>query len=115
MARYQPMPEPRAHEERASEDGAVHGYQRQEDAERGIKRGKELLHDHLDHLGEGGDDGDEQDEAEEAQVDACELVAEPGQRAGLEDELVEEIVQGKRDEQHGDHGDAEAVGRLHIL
>ena len=74
-----------------------------------------FLHDHLDELHEGGDHRDEDDETQEAQVHFGELGTEPGQCAGLEDEAVERPVDGERAEQHEDHGEAQAVGRLHVL
>ena len=103
------------HEERAAQDGAVDGDQGQEDAQGGVEGGEEFLHHHLHHLHDGRDDRDEEDKAQETQVHLGELGAEPAQRAGLEDELVEEVVERKRAEEHEDHSEAQAVGRLHVL
>ena len=69
------------HEQRAAEDRAVDGDQRQEDAERRVERRGEAVERHLDDLHGGGDGADEAGEAEEAEVDVRQRRADPGQRA----------------------------------
>ena len=67
------------HEQRAAEDGAVHGDQRQEDAERVVELREEPIERHLENLHQRRDDADVADQSEEAQVDVRQ--AGPGQRA----------------------------------
>ena len=103
------------HEERARHDGAVHGDERQEDAQRVVERGAELLHHHLHHLHDGRDDGDEHDEAQEAEVHLGQRGRYPCQRSGCEEEFVEQIVDRHGDEQHEGDRYAEARRGLHRL
>ncbi len=103
------------HEERARHDGAVHGDERQEDAQRVVECGAELLHHHLDHLHDGGDDGDEHDEAQEAEVHLGQRGRDPRQCAWGEEEFVEQVVDGHGDEQHEGDRYAEARRGLHRL
>ena len=98
------------HEERATEDGAVHGDERQEDAKRSVQCGGEFLDNHFHELDHGRDDRDEHDEAEEAQVDIGVIGVEPRERPFLEHVVLEEVVDGHGDAQHEDHREAEAVG-----
>ena len=106
---------PLLHEERASEDRTVNGDQRQEDTQRRVEVGHELFDYHLDELGECCHHGDEDDQGEEAEVHVCELRAEPGECAGRQHILVEQIVDGQGEHQHENYGEAEAVGCLDIL
>ena len=101
------------HEERAAHDGAVHGDQRQEDAQLAVKRRRELLDGHLHQLHESGDGGDEDDKRQEVQVH----IGQPGPRKGtcLEYEFIQEVVQRHGHHHHERNGGAEAEGRLHAL
>ena len=56
------------HEQRAAENGAIHGDQRQVDAQRLIQRGQVPLEGHLQNLDHGGDHADKTDQREKAQV-----------------------------------------------
>ena len=103
------------HEQRSTEDGAVHRNEGQEDAQRTVQRGGEFLDDHLDQLHHGCDDRNEHDEAQEAEVYSGVLRAEPGKRAFFEDKVLEEVVDGDRDAQNENHRESKANGRLHCL
>ena len=103
------------HEQGTAQDGAVHGDQRQEDTQGRIELRRELLDDHFHDLHDGRDDRDEDDEAEEAEVHVGEGGAEPLERAGLEHEGVQQVVDRKRDQEHGDDRDAQTRSRLDIL
>ena len=97
------------HEERGTHDGAVDGDEGQEDAQRVVERGAELLDDHLHQLHDAGDDGNEQDEREKREVNA-------GHEAvGAENLGLQQVVDGERDELDKGDGDAEAKGRLDVL
>ena len=67
------------HEQRRTQDGAVHRDQRQEDAEVLVEGHRVAFDDHLDELDERGDDDDEEDEAEEFEFERHEhiVVSEP--------------------------------------
>jgi len=103
------------HKERAGHDGAVDGDERQEDAQRVVERGAELLHHHFHYLHDGGDNGDEHDQAQEAQVHLGQRGRDPRQRSRCQEVLVEQVVDGHGDEQHKRDRYAEARRGLHRL
>ena len=73
------------------------------------------FHKHLDQLHEGGDNGDEEDETQKTEVHVCETPAQPAQRTALEDELVQQVVDRQRAEQHEDDREAQAIGRFYVF
>ena len=97
------------HEQGTAQNGAVHGNQRQEDTQRGIEFGRELLHHHFHNLHNSGDDGNEDDEAEEAQVHPFD------EGIGCEHVGIEEIVDRKRNQEHEDDCEAQAGSGLHVF
>ena len=103
------------HEERAAEDGAVHGYQRQEDAQRHVQRGQIPLEDHLQQLHDARDHCDEDDQRQEREVRAGKARAQPRQRPFAEQVFVDQVVDGHGDGQHKADGQSQPEGGLHVL
>ena len=97
------------YKETRAHDGAVHGDEGQEDAERGIERGGEAFHNHFNQLHHTGNDGDEENEREERQIYAFD------DAVWTEHFGLQQIVHGHGDEQHEGYGNAEAEGCLHVL
>ena len=95
------------HEETGTHDGAVHGNQREENAQRSIERGRETLHNHFHQLHDAGDDGNEDDERKEGKVHAHFRV--------LKDLGLKQIVGGNGDDQNEDDCHAETEGSLDVL
>ena len=107
IARNQPIPE------RASEDGAVHCDQREEDTQLRVQGRGEFLHHHFHYLGDGRHDCDEHDETEEAQVH----IRKPGpcEGTGLQYEFIQQVVDRQCDQQHSDNSYSQTGSCLHIL
>ena len=101
------------HEERAPQDRAVHGDQRDEDAQGAVEAWGEAIDGHLHDLHDRRDRADEDEEGQEGEVD---LVApgQPGERALLQDVRVQVLVERTGDGQHEDDGHAHAERRLDL-
>ena len=104
---------PFLHEEGASEDGAVHCDQREEDTQLRVQGRGEFLHHHFHYLGDGRHDCDEHDETEEAQVH----IRKPGpcEGTGLQYEFIQQVVDRQCDQQHSDNSYSQTGSCLHIL
>jgi hypothetical protein len=101
------------HEQRAAEDRAVDGDERQEDAERVVQRRHVAIEEHLEDLHDRRHGADVGDQSQEAQVHAAEAC--PLERAALQQVVVDQVVGGHGDGLHHDHRDAEAERGLHLL
>src|SRR3989344_5651810 len=101
------------HEQRATHDGAVHGDQRQEHAQRVVQAGYVLIERHLENLHDGRDHTDVAQQTQEAQVHFRQ--AGPGQRTALEQVGVDQVVGRYGDGLHHDDRDTQTDGGFHLL
>jgi len=101
------------HEQRAAEDGAVHGQQRQIDTQALLQRRRVAIEHHVEDLHRSCNHADERDEAHEGQIEFRQTG--PAERARSEQQLIDGIVQRHGQRLHGDDGYAEPDGRLHPL
>ena len=77
------------HEERSTEDGAVHSDQGEENTQAVVQRGKEPVQQHFHQLHRGSNHRDETEEVEEVEVHALDDRAVLQQQ--VEDDVVKEI------------------------
>ena len=92
---------PFLHEERATEDGAVHGDERKEDSKLRIQGRCEFLHYHFHNLCYCGNHCDEHYETEKTEVDIRK--SEPCKRPGFQYILVQKVVDRERNQEHADN------------
>ena len=93
------------HEQRAAENRAIHGNERQEDTERVIERRHEPIEQHLEDLYECRDDANVRHEPEKTQVDTGE--ARPAERAFFQQVGIDQVIDRHRDRLDHHNGDTE--------
>ncbi len=79
-----------------------------------VELGHVAIEDHLDDLDHGGDRADVGQEAEKGEIVLRQVGADPGQRALLEQVVVDQVVHRHRDAENKDHRRAEPDGGLDL-